>query len=67
MTRTDDAYEIKRDLVARLKEQVAILGEIAPPRLRAMLSRTIDLKRYDDLLAQGPSAKWPTGFLSGPS
>jgi hypothetical protein len=59
-----ETYETKRDLVALFKEQVAILKELTPAPLRAHLE-SIDVGRYDQLLAQGPQAQWPKGALAG--
>jgi hypothetical protein len=57
-------YETKKGLVALFREQVAILKEVMPPHLASYLN-AISPAKYDQLLAQGPSAVWPKGVLAG--
>ena len=57
-------FEEKRALVALFREQVALLRESDPEGIGRHFG-AINFARYDDLLAQGPAARWPAGYLPG--
>jgi hypothetical protein len=57
-------FRNKRQLVALFRAQVELLRGADPHGIGRVLD-TVPFKRYDDLLALGPTGRWPSGMLAG--
>src|SRR5262245_24160339 len=62
--RRQTTFEERRALVAVFREQVALLSEADPEGIGRLFAK-FDFGPYDDLIAKGPDARWPTGLLPG--
>jgi hypothetical protein len=57
-------FRNKQQLVALFRAQVELLRGADPHGVGRVLD-TVPFKRYDDLLALGPTGRWPSGMLAG--
>src|SRR5262245_50382266 len=60
----EEQFRTKQQLVALFKAQLEWLRRADPDGVGRSLD-AVNLARYDELLAQGPTGRWPAGFLSG--
>jgi hypothetical protein len=59
-----EQFEERRAFVALFRMQVALLSE-ADPTGFGQHAQSMSFDRYDRLLAEGPAARWPRGYLTG--
>jgi hypothetical protein len=60
----EEQFRVKEQLVALFKAQLDLLRQADPHGVGRHID-AVDLKKYDDLLAAGPAARWPAGLLTG--
>jgi len=57
----EEQFQAKRGLVHLFKAQLELLRTAEPDGVSSQIS----LALFDELLAKGPQARWPTGVLAG--
>jgi hypothetical protein len=60
----EEQFQARRRLVQLFRAQLELLREADPDGIGREVD-AVNLGPYDQLLAQGPKARWPAGFLAG--